>query len=261
MARIKKNNNIQRGGLLSYSRIQSKQIQDGNLDSSDDVKSVRDLFIFGEKHCEPESFGRMEAWINEERRKSKGMKRHFQDSGNFLGGLRAEMSNEVSYKLLPSPEFKPGSYFLLPESSPGLEYDAGRFDRCVHSYTYIKPTDQLCRNNVRRREFCEVVGKELCIDCNGGKLRQEFNHKMDSLYPCLEYDKNKRPYGYCPRAIRVTEPLLSRVQQRPKRLSLYGRSRTALSENICGDICGTRRDGRDNDTPIKVFIKPRPYTS
>lgn len=207
------------------------------------------------------------------------MKRHFQHSGNFLGNLRAEMSNEVSYKLLPSPEFKPGSYFLLPESSLGLEYDAGRFDRCVPSYTDIKPTDQLCRNNVMRREFCEVVGKELCIDCNGGKLRQEFNHKMNSLYPCLEYDKDKRPYGYCPRAIRLTDPLPSRVQQRPKRLSLYGRSRSALSGDIrgdinipatkkkgrliagYGDIRATPWDGCDNDTPIKVFIKPRPYTS
>lgn len=261
MARIEKNDNIQRGSLLPYSRIQSKQIQDGNMDSSDDVKSVRDLFIFGEKHCEPKSFGRMEAWISEESRKSKQMKRHFQHSGNFLGNLRAEMSNEVSYKLLPSPEFKPGSYFLLPESSLGLEYDAGRFDRCVPSYTDIKPTDQLCRNNVMRREFCEVVGKELCIDCNGGKLRQEFNHKMNSLYPCLEYDRDKRPYGYCPRAIRLTDPLPSRVQQRSKRLSLCGRSRSALSGDIRGDIRATRWDGCDNDTPIKAFIKPRPYTS
>ena len=89
MAGIKKNDNIQRGSLLSYSRIQSKQIQDGNLDSSDDVKSVRDLFIFGEKHCKPESFGRMEAWINEERRKSKGMKRHFQDSGKLSRGSKS----------------------------------------------------------------------------------------------------------------------------------------------------------------------------
>lgn len=261
MARIEKNDNIQRGSLLPYSRIQSKQIQDGNMDSSDDVKSVRDLFIFGEKHCEPKSFGRMEAWISEESRKSKRMKRHFQHSGNFLGNLRAEMSNEVSYKLLPSPEFKPGSYFLLPESSLGLEYDAGRFDKCVPSYTDIKPTDQLCRNNVMRREFCEVVGKELCIDCNGGKLRQEFNHKMNSLYPCLEYDRDKRPYGYCPRVIRLTDPLPPRVQQRPKRLSLYGRSRSALSGDIRGDIRATPWDGCDNDTPIKAFIKPRPYTS
>lgn len=264
MARMQKNDNIQRGSrpiLLSYSRIQSKQIQDGNLVSSDDVKSVRDLFIFGEKHCEPKSFGRMEAWISEERRKSKRMMRQFQHTGNFLGSLRAEMSNEVSYKFVPSPEFKPGSYFLLPESSPGSDYDALRFDRCVPSYTYIKPIDQLCRNNVMRREFCEVVGKELCVDCNGGKLRQKFNHKMDSLYPCLEYDKNKRPYGYCPRAIRLTEPLPLRVEQRPKSLNLGGRGRATFSGDIRGDIGGARRDGCDFDAPIKVFIKPRPYTS
>ena len=258
MARIQKNGNIQRGSLLSYSRIQSKQIQDGNLVSSNGVKSVRDLFIFGEKHCEPKSFGRMEAWISEESRKLKRMKRHFQYSGNFLGSLKAEMCNEVSYKLVPSPEFKPGSYFLLPESSPGLEYDAARFDRCVPSYTYIKPADQLCKNNVMRRAFCEVVGKELCMDCNGGKLRQKFNHKMDSLYPCLQYDKDKRPYGYCPRAIRLTEPLPVRVQQRPKSLNLYGRGHTALSKDIRG---GPRRDRCDSDAPIKVLIKPRPYTS
>lgn len=264
MARMQKNDNIQRGSrriLLSYSRNQSKQIQDGKLVSSDDVKSVRDLFIFGEKHCEPKSFGRMEAWISEERRKSKRMKRQFQHTGNFLGSLRAEMSNVVSYKLVSSPEFKPGSYFLLPESSPGLDYDAFRFDRCVPSYTYIKPTDQQCRNNVMRREFCEVVGKELCVDCNGGKLRQKFNHKMNSLYPCLEYDKDKRPYGYCPRAIRLTEPLPPRVEQRPKSLNLCGRGRATFSGDIRGDIGGTRRDGCDFDAPIEVFIKPRPYTS
>lgn len=261
MARIHKDDNIKRGSyriLLPYSKIESKQIQDGNLVSSDDVKSVRDLFIFGEKHCEPKSFGKMEAWINEESRKTKRTKRHFQHSGNFLKSLRAEASNEVTCKFVPSPEFKPGSYFLLPESSPGLEYDAVRFDRCVPSYTYIKPTDQLCRNNITRKEFCEVVGKELCVDCNGGKLRQRFNHKMDSLYPCLEYNKEKRPYGYCPRAMRLTEPLPSRIEQRPKSLNLYGRGRTTLS----GDIRGIRRlDDCDSDTPIKVFIKPRPFTS
>lgn len=259
MARIQKNDNIQLGSLLSYSRIQSKQIQDGNLVSSNrDVKSVRDLFIFGEKHCEPKSFGRMEAWISEESRKLNRMKRHFQHSGNFLGSLKAEVCDEVSYKLVPSPEFKPGSYFLLPESSPELEYDAVRSDRCMPSYTHIKSTDQLCKNNVMRREFCEVVGKELCIDCNGGKLRQKFNHKMDSLYSCLEYDKDKRPYGYCPRVIRLTEPLPSRALQRPKSLNLYGRGHTVLSK----DIRGTRWDaGWENDAPIKVFIKPRPYTS
>lgn len=81
------------------------------------------------------------------------------------------MFNEVFYKLLFLFEFKLGSYFLLLESFFGLEYDVGCFDRCVFLYIDIKFIDQLCRNNVMRREFCEVVGKELCIDCNGGKLR------------------------------------------------------------------------------------------
>lgn len=260
MARMHKHDNIQRGShriLLPYNMIQSKQIQDGNLVSADDVKSVRDLFIFGEKHCEPKSFGKMEAWINEESRKKKRTKRDFQHSGNFLSSLRAEASNEVTYKFVPSPEFKPGSYFLLPENSSSFGYDAVRLDRCVPSYTYIKPTNQLCRNNFMRREFCEVVGKDLCIDCNGGKLRQKFNHKMDSLYPCLEYNKEKRPYGYCPRAIRLTEPLPSRLEQRPKSLNLYGRGHTALS----GNIRGIYRDDYESDSPMKVVIKPRPYTS
>lgn len=261
MARVhKSHNNIQRRNhdiLLPSYKIQSKQIQDGKLFSSEDVKNVRDLFIFGEKHCEPKSFGKMEAWIDEESRKTKRIKRNFRHSGNFLRSLRAEASNEATYKFVPSPEFKPGSYFLLPESSPGLEYDAARLDRCVPSYTYIKPTDQLCRNNIMRKEFCEVVGKEMCVDCNGGKLRQRFNHKMDSLYPLLEYDKDKRPYGYCPRAIRLTEPLPSRVELRPKSLNLHGRERTVLS----GDVRRIRRDECNSDTPIKVFIKPRPYTS
>lgn len=262
MARIHKtHNNVQRGShqfLLPYAKIQSKQIQDGKLVSSDDVKSVRDLFIFGEKHCEPKSFGKMEAWINEESRKIKRIKTgRFQHTGNFLQGLKAEAANNTTYKFVPSPEFKPGSYFLLPENSDCLKYDeVRRFDKCVPSYTYIKPTDQLCRNNVMRKEFCEVVGKDMCVDCNGGKLRQRFNHKMDSLYPYLEYDKDKRPYGYCPRTIRLTEPLPSRVDQRPKSLNLYGRYRTATS----GDVRGMRPNNCDNDTSIKIFIKPRPYT-
>ena len=243
---------------LPYSKIESKQIQDGFLPSSNDVKSVRDLFIFSEKHCEAKSFGKMEAWINEENTKAMNVKRDFRHSGNFLRSLRAEASSDAAYKLVPSPEFKPGSYFLLPQNVYGSDYTAARIDRCVPSYTYIKPSNQLCRNNVMRREFCEVIGKELCIDCNGGKLRERFNHKMNSLYPCLEYDKDKRPYGYCPRAVRLTEPLPSRVDRRPKSLTLPGRDRASLM------VSRGIRSGWDesfNDSPIRVFIKPRPYTS
>lgn len=41
------------------------------MDFFDDVKSVRDFFIFGEKYCELKFFGRMEVWISEESRKFK----------------------------------------------------------------------------------------------------------------------------------------------------------------------------------------------
>lgn len=247
--------------LLPNSKIKSKQIQDGNLLFSNDVKSVRDLFIFSEKHCEANSFGKMEAWINEESRKAKRAKRDFQHSGhgNLLSRLRAEALNEVTYKFVPSPEFKPGSYFLLPENSSGVQdYTAVRIDRCVPSYTYIKPSNQQCRNNVMRREFCEVVGKELCVDCNGSNLRERFKRKMNSLYPLLEYDRDKRPYGYCPRAVRLTEPLPSRVGRQRKSLTLAGRERATLV-----DARGIRsgRDKSFSDAPIQVFIKPRPYTS
>lgn len=250
---------IQTGSNQISAKIQSKQIQDRTQFSGydEDVKSVRDLFIFGEKHCEPKSFSRMEAWINEECRKVKRVKTgRFQQTGNFLRDLKTEASNKTSYKFFPSPEFKPGNYFLLPENSDEMEYDALRFDRCVPSYTYVKPSNQLCRNNIMRKAFCEVVGKDLCIDCNGGKLRQRFNHKMDSLYPCLQYDKDKRPYGYCPRVIRLTEPLPSRVERRPKSLNLYGRYRNATS----GNVLGFDPNDCDNDAPMKICINARPYT-
>ena len=245
--------------MLPSAKIQSKQTQDRtNCSDSDDVKSVRDLFIFGEKHCEPKSFSRMEAWINEECSKLKRVKTgRFQQTGNFLRDLKIEASNKTSYKFVPSPEFKPGSYFLLPENSDDIEYDAQRFDRCVPSYTYVKPSNQLCRNNIMRKAFCEVIGKDLCIDCNGGKLRQRFNHKMDSLFPCLGYDRDKRPYGYCPRSIRLTEPLPSRVERRPKNLNLYGRYRNTTSRNVLG----FEPNDCDYDAPMKKFsIKTRPYT-
>ena len=259
MARKHDLNSVQRRQiLLPYSKNKSKQIQDGNVLPSNGVKSVRDLFIFSEKHCEEKSFGKMEAWINDEGRKSKRIKRGFQHSGNFPRSLRAEASSEVTYKLVASPEFKPGNYFLLPENPSGFDYNAARINRCVSSYTYIKPSYQLCRNNVMRKEFCEVVGKELCLDCNGGKLREKFNHKINSLYPCLEYDSDKRPYGYCPRAVRLTEPLPSKLDERPNNVTSPGRG--------CVTSMGARgtRSGRDktlHDTAIQVFIKPRPYTS
>lgn len=244
--------------LVPYSKIKSKQIQDGNLVSSDDVKNVRDLFIFSEKHCETKSFSKMEAWINEGSRKTKRVKRDFQHSGNFLTSVRTEASSEATYKFVPSPEFKPGSYFLLPENPTSSNYTASRIDRCVPSYTYFRPSNQLCKNNVTRKEFCEVFGKELCLDCNGRRLRETFNYKMNALYPCLEYDKDKRPYGYCPRAVRLTEPLPSRVDRRPKSLTLPGSDRATL---MGARGISTGRDKTFSEMPIQVFIKPRPYTS
>ena len=245
--------------MPSLFKIHSKQIQEGNFLYSDDVKSVRDLFTYSEKHCEAKSFGKMEAWINEKSKKTSPVRRGFQQSTSFLGRLRAETSNDVTYKFVASPEFKPGSYFLLPENQPSFDYNASRIDRCVPSHSYIKPNNRLCKDNFMRKEFCEVVGKELCLNCNGGRLRERFNRKISSLYPCLEYDKDKRPYGYCPRAVRLTEPLPSRMEMLPKEgLSLTGRESVALED------ARRIRSGRDNslsNTTIQVFIKPRPYTS
>ena len=76
--------------MPSLFKIHSKQIQEGNFLYSDDVKSVRDLFIYSEKHCETKSFGKMEAWINEKSKKTSPVRGGFQQSASFLGRLRAE---------------------------------------------------------------------------------------------------------------------------------------------------------------------------
>lgn len=245
--------------MPSLFKSHSEQIQEGDFPYSNDVKSVRDLFIYSEKHCEAKSFGKMEAWINEKSKKSWPVRRGFHEqSVSFLGRLRAETSNDVTYKFVPSPEFKPGCYFLLPENQPSFDYNASRIDQCVPSYSYIEPNNRSCKDNFMRKEFCEVVGKELCLNCNGGRLRERFNRKISSLYPCLEYDKDKRPYGYCPRAVRLTEPLPSRMKMQPNDLSLTGRESIALGD------ARRIRSGRDkslSNTRMQVFMKPRPYTS
>ena len=128
MARKHDLNSVQRRQiLLPYSKNKSKQIQDGNVLPSNGVKSVRDLFIFSEKHCEEKSFGKMEAWINDEGRKSKRIKRGFQHSGNFPRSLRAEASSEVTYKLVASPEFKPGNYFFVARKSVWFWLQCGAY--------------------------------------------------------------------------------------------------------------------------------------
>lgn len=258
MAKQHDDNSVLRNRLnfLPYSKKESKQIQNGNLSSAIDVKSVRDLFIFSEKQLGTKSFGKMEAWIEEENKNVRRAKRDFNHHGNLLRRLRTETSSKVNYKFVPSPEFKPGSYYLLPEKRSSFDYNSARVARSVPAHYYITPRNQPCQNNITRKEFCEVIGKEMCFECNGAKLREKFNLKMNSLYPFLEYDKVKRPYGYCPRAVRLTEPLPSRVDWRV--LGVQGGD-CASSMSTPGIQSG--REKCSGDTPMRVFIKPRPCTS
>lgn len=62
-----------------------------------------------------------------------------------------------------------------------------------------------------RKMFCEVIGSEMCVDCNGGKLRVKFNNKVNFFYLFFEYDKEKRFYGYCLRVFCLMEFLLLRI--------------------------------------------------
>ena len=242
--------------FLPYSKKESKQIQNGNLPSAIDVKSVRDLFVFSEKHLGTKSFGKMEVWIEDESKKVKRAKRDFNHHGNFLRRLRTETSREVNYKFVPSPEFKPGSYYLLPEKRSSFDFNSARVARSVPAHSFITPRNQLCQSNITRKEFCEVVGKEMCFECNGAKLRDKFNHKMNSLYPFLEYDKVKRPYGYCPRAVCLTEPLPSRVDW-----GVLGVQRGDCASSMSARGIQSGRGKCSGDSPVRVFIKPRPYTS
>ena len=178
----------------------------------EDKMSMKSYLTYSEKFCEPRSFGKLQAWIAENYKK-KAASLHSEEKGTFLDELRREASSP-SYSFYPSPEFKPGKTFVLPPRESTHNYQEERMDRCVGSYTYLKPDKQLCKDRMRRKIFCEVLGDDVCLDCNGRKVRSRFNTKVNALYPYLEYHDVKRPYGYCPRAVRLTEPLPSRDHTR-----------------------------------------------
>ena len=209
--------------LPSCFKIDGKQIKNGNLPSCNGVQSGRDLFVFREKYYEEKSFKVMKPWMNGEcLRKEINSGRDLKASKSFLKSLKAETSNEVNYRLIPSPEFKPGNYFLLPDNRTSIfDYNPSCMIRRVPCCTGVESRETMCKQNIiTRRQFCEVIGSEMCLDCKGGKLREKLNNKINYFYPFLEYDKDKRPYGYCPRAFRLTEPLPLRIDKYQHRLQL-----------------------------------------
>ena len=237
-----------------------KQIKlNGNLPFSNDGQTVRDLFIFSEKHCEPKSFKIVQTWMKGECERKADTGKDLCISGNFLRSLKTVASSQGNYKWVRSPEFKPGSYFLLPDKhSASFDYKTAQVNRRVPCCTYIESRNPLCQENVMRKMFCEVIGSEMCVDCNGGKLRAKFNNKVNSFYPFLEYDKEKRPYGYFPRALRLTEPLPLRIGRFPRRSHSQGRDHIPV---IASRGIHSGQEKVSTDSTIQVFINRRPYTS
>lgn len=164
---------------------------------------------------------------------------------SFLKGLRTE-TPDVQYKHYPSPEFKPGNFYVFPSDVRPRSYSA---KRKPHLPQMESPRNQLC-NKMRRRIFCEVIQEEkLCLDCNSRKVRSNFNDKINNEFPYLEYDRVKRPYGFCPRAIRLTEPLSFQGKQ----ISWHKNCDcTRIKSAILPDI---------NQAKINGWFDVRPYTT
>ena len=220
---------------------------DRGLHYSSDVK--RKLKTYGGKHCEPNSLQKMSVWLNEgnkETRRTCDVKKK----------QREGTKESVSYKLIPSPEFKPGRVFLLPDIS-GHEYGGICGDKCALRL-YTKQTNQLCGNNITRKAFCEVVGNDFCVDCNGLQLRQRFNMKINSLYPYLEYDKKERPYGYSPTSVRLTQPLPSTCTAQGSTEHVLN-SGLAINQQSKLRILMSRVQGSRNYNG--ACVKPRPQTA
>jgi len=129
---------------------------------------------------------------------------------DFLKGLKTE-TPDVEYGQFPSPEFKPGRFFYFPSGTSTRNYhERKNVQKFGQTASIVSPGNQLCQK-MRRKIFCEVLQEDkLCLDCNSRIVRGDFNHDMNREFPYLEYDRVKRPYGFCPRAIRLTEPLPSR---------------------------------------------------
>lgn len=122
---------------------------------------------------------------------------------DFLKGLKRE-TPDVHYRQFPSPEFKPGRFYFYPCGVSPRNYNERRIGFQTQT---ASPGNQLCIK-MKRKIFCEVLQEDkLCLDCNSRSVRGDFNQEIKREFPYLEYDRVKRPYGFCPRAIRLTEPL------------------------------------------------------
>ena len=173
---------------------------------------MKSYLTYNEKLCHPRNLRKLEVWLSENYTEKTGRTGSAGKGTQFLDLLRGSARKE--YAFVPSPEFKPGRTFVWPPALDTRDYRNERAGRCIPYYTYVKPTNQLCKGQATRRIFCEMLGREVCLDCNGAEVRGRFSEKMNVLFPYLEYHKTKRPYGYCPRALRLTEPLPSRTQLR-----------------------------------------------
>jgi hypothetical protein len=124
---------------------------------------------------------------------------------SFIRRLKVETLPDVKYEALPSPEFKQGQFYILPcNVGKSRNYKQVKAEQ---GFSSVCSKGQLCRG-MKRRIFCEVMGDEtLCFDCNGREIRTKFNAELQNEFPYLEYDQITKPYGFCPRAIRLTEPL------------------------------------------------------
>ena len=188
--------------------------------------------------------------------------------GRYFKNARRQdnVDSPASYDYIQSPEFKPGRFYILSRPMTNYNYRAARIDRCVTSYTYIRPNGQLCKNDSRRKIFCEVLGDKVCLDCNGRNVRRDFSTKMETNFPQLDYEPSKRPYGYCPRAVRLTDPLPTRQQlaghpfvartvaSAPRLLNVKNSSSISLSGN-CKQV-----GKAEGEEVIKLVTQSRPET-
>ena len=169
----------------------------------------------------------------------------------FLGKLKMDpTSTDVIYEAIPSPEYTPGMFYYFPRKI-GKPRDYVQ-KRMTHCYSAVCPRDQLCRG-LKRRIYCEVMDEQkLCFDCNGREIRTTFNNELNNLFPYLEYDQMKRPYGFCPRAIRLTEPLPIREFSNSSCLKSHGncdctRTKSALLPRVKAE-------------DYEEWLKKRPFT-
>lgn len=250
---IQKQNGIKRTAF-------SRKVQNSrDCSDSESVKAVKSL-----KHGEVGSPFSLQGWKTEDENQNLG-----KFIGRFFKSARRQNNVEspVSYDFIRSPEFKPGHFYVLSRPMTNYNYRAERIDRCVTSYTYIKPNGQLCKNDSKRKIFCEVLGDKVCLDCNGRNVRGNFNRKMEVIYPQLNYEANKRPYGYCPRTIRLTEPLATRKQLTDRPITVrtvasaphflnFKSSSSTLSSGKYKQVEKT-----EDEEMIKVVIRTRPETT